>query len=344
MLESFKKIYNFRLAKKKDLKIIMNFIKKYWYKKHILGIDKFFFCYEYLNSNNINFVIAINKKNKRLEAIQGFIPYSKKIINNHICGSISCVNPRHSKPFLGIATMNKMLKITKPKTYCGIGTDPKTMIPLAKNFFKRFTGKMDHYYMLNDKFSNFKIAKIKLKKKIKISSKKHFDLKKVKNFNDLNYNKYYKNKYKYLPFKDQQYIKKRYFNHPIYKYQLFKIKKNLNISKSFLITREVKVKNRKILRIVDFRGEINDLIYIGNALKKIIYKNNYEYLDIICSNVKPNLLKKSGFNLKKRSDKNIIPNYFEPFIKKNLDLWYECSEKNMILFKADADQDRPRLF
>ena len=46
---------------------------------------------------------------------------------------------------------------------------------------------------------------------------------------------------------------------------------------------------------------------------------------------------------KKKNDLNIIPTYFNPFIKKNVNIYYEKSHKKLILFKGDADGDRPRI-
>ena len=56
--------FQFRLAKKKEIHIIMKFIKLYWRKNHLLGINKKFFEYEYLLGDKLNFMIAFHKKNK----------------------------------------------------------------------------------------------------------------------------------------------------------------------------------------------------------------------------------------------------------------------------------------
>ncbi|EOW3520763.1 hypothetical protein ACOWVB_000374 [Campylobacter coli] len=52
-----------------------------------------------------------------------------------------------------------------------------------------------------------------------------------------------------------------------------------------------------------------------------------------------------GFNLKKQEDKNIIPNYFEPFEKKNIliKFAYKTKVNNYAIFKGDSDQDRPSV-
>ena len=172
--------FKFRLGKKKEIPLIMKFIKNYWRKKHILGLDRKFFDYEFSSEKKVNFTIAFNKKNNQLAAIQGFIPYSQNKKYLHICGSITLTKPNIKVPFLGIKTMRKMLEITKPFSYCGIGTNPITMKPLVEKFFKRHTGKMNHYYYLNENIKKFKIANIK-QNLIKNLLKKKFFMRKFQN-------------------------------------------------------------------------------------------------------------------------------------------------------------------
>ena len=155
----------------------------------------------------------------------------------------------------------------------------------------------------------------------------NFDEKKIK-FNEIKNN---------LPFKSKSYIKKRYFNNPTFKYEFFIINK-----KNLLIGREIYLKkyNRKIFCLVDFIGAINQLGKINHLLKNLIDKENYEYVDMLCTDNISSILVKSGFKIKLLKDKNVIPIYFNPFIKKNIDIFYQTSDKKMVFFKADADQDR----
>ena len=55
----------FRLANTKDINQIMRFIKLYWKKNHLCGTNKKVFKYEYCHNNKVNFIMAINKKNKK---------------------------------------------------------------------------------------------------------------------------------------------------------------------------------------------------------------------------------------------------------------------------------------
>ena len=76
---------------------------------------------------------------------------------------------------------------------------------------------------------------------------------------------------------------------------------------------------------------------------RILKENDYEYIDMLCSGIKEKYLNFSSFIKKDNNDEVIIPNYFDPFVKKNVKIFYEKSSKNLILFKGDADADRPRL-
>ena len=238
-----------------------------------------------------------------------------------------------------------MIKILKPKSYCGIGTNFKTMLPLVKKFFNRYTGYIKHYYLINKNIKKYQLAQIKKKIKLKnnnIFYKDNIEFNEIFDFNDLE-KKFIFKKFKFLPYKSKCYIRKRYFEHPIYKYRFFSVKnKNTKII-SLLILRNFTYDKIKIIRIVDFIGEINDLHIIYNISKSLFQKENLEYIDFYAARLPKKIQQNIKFNIIKNNDKNIIPDYFEPFENKNQKIFYETSNNKMILFKADADQDRPRI-
>ena len=48
----------------------------------------------------------------------------------------------------------------------------------------------------------------------------------------------------------------------------------------------------------------------------------------------------------KKKNNQLIPEYFEPFVKKNIDLKlciFKNKYKNLLIFKGDGDQDRPSI-
>ncbi len=335
------KTYKISQAKIEDRENIMQFIDKFWRPNHILAKDKDFFNYEHLNGDNINFFLAKDIKSSEILAIQGFIPYGSDP-NSHICGVISRVHPNSKIPLLGVELMKKMLEHTSPKTYCGIGTNPKTMLPLVKRFFKRSTGVMDQFFILNPEISEFKIAYIPDNyKKIIQNQKKATEIIEHKLINERQLNKNFSlikvsNK---LPVKNLNYIIKRYFNHPRYKYNCYLLKKNKNFS--LLITRQIICNGRKIIRIIDFIGELEFLGYLRNWAASMLSNSKYEYIDILTAGLDKKILYRSGFYEKKHNQEIVIPTYFEPFVKENIDIHYEKSDDKIVLFKGDADGDRP---
>ena len=69
----------------------------------------------------------------------------------------------------------------------------------------------------------------------------------------------------------------------------------------------------------------------------------YEYIDFYLYGIEDDILRDAGFVLQD-DDVNIIPNYFEPFVQKNISLdFYADSLEEIILFKGDGDQDRPNF-
>ena len=55
------------------------------------------------------------------------------------------------------------------------------------------------------------------------------------------------------------------------------------------------------------------------------------------------ILKKAGFKQNKFTKNIIIPNYFEPFVKENINICTAVWPKKtqLLIFKGDGDQDRP---
>ena len=145
--------------------------------------------------------------------------------------------------------------------------------------------------------------------------------------------------------KDESYYINRYVHHPYYKYKIYWIY-SLNKVLGFLVTRICKFKNRKALRIVDFFGYDKALININYPLQKLLTKIGAEYADFYENAIDNFAISNSGLYENKFNNKIVVPNYFEPFIKKNVSLKWalKSSYTNAFpIFKGDCDQDRPSI-
>jgi hypothetical protein len=143
-------------------------------------------------------------------------------------------------------------------------------------------------------------------------------------------------------YKSPQYIKKRYFNCPIYDYYAWKLMEGSDCI-GILFGRQIEVNDHKVLRLVDYLGDLQNLSKIGTAVQEILVENEYEYADMLAGTLPEELMKRSGFTLRSEDDENIIPDYFEPFVQKNVNKYFVKSNPEIVVFKAEGDQDRPSI-
>ena len=71
----------------------------------------------------------------------------------------------------------------------------------------------------------------------------------------------------------------------------------------------------------------------------------YEFIDFYNYGFEKKIIINTGFKLNNYTKNIIIPNYFEPFEKRNIKLKFSYFPHNqkMYLFKGDCDQDRPSI-
>lgn len=344
MLNKYDERYDIRLAKYEDIEDIMGFINKHWQKDHILSQDRVLFEYEYLEGEDVNFILAIDRETNSIEATLGFIKSSntKNSRKRDIWGTMWKVNDdKDNIPLLGVELSKRIFNLTDCRTYISNGTNPKTTIPIRELMFGDKGVKMDHYYYLNPYIDQYKIAIINKKKQFR----KKFDIPKtnIKKFENI---KKLRESFKIedvnqIPYKDSWYFNKRYFNHPYYKYLVYGLEKKCGNIGALLVAREISLKGRKILRIVDYIGEQMLFSGMNNTFEKFFKENKYEYIDFYTYGFEEVAILNCGFNLRDENDENKIPDYFKPFVQENIDIWCHYKFEGTLFFKADGDQDRP---
>ncbi len=336
---SFDEVYDIRLARIDDIPMIMTFIDSHWKKGHIMGNNRPFFEYEFVHGEEVDFIIAIKRATGSLEAIFGFLRCSESITGD-IWGSMWKVNDEGGNlNLLGIELAKRVYELTGCHYYCGNGANPETTVPLRKLFFREKAVKMKQYYWLNPSIDDYKIAEINTKwKPIRKKDGPCYEVKKVNDFTTLA-NEFDFEKVDSIPHKTGWYVNKRYFKHPIYHYDAYAIYDE-GRAKAVFFTREIDIEGTSVLRIVDFIGEHKMLLGIFRSLDSLVKSNDYEYIDFFEYGIEDSILYEAGFR-NRDDDDNIIPNYFEPFVKKNIDIWCHYKLDGTTFFKADGDQDRP---
>lgn len=335
--------YNFRLATINDVDDIMSFIGSEWKKDHILAQDKEFFLWQYGRSeygdlDNINVALLTDKQNEIL-GITGFIAYSDDKDRFDIAPALTKVKEAGLLPMTGIEFMKRQMELVGERHHISSGTNPKTIKPIYERVFKYRVGVMQQYYMLNDQVKLYNIAKIE-RKEIVVPTQSGYQLvefnqlEEVENEFDLSAD------YDKMPYKSKEYLKKRYFEHPIYKYKKWKIIAAGGDVVALLFGREISINNSKVLRLVDYRGDAEFIYRLGTAIRTIMYQEQYEYVDMMADVLDEKKMRENGFVLLDYGGTEIVPNYFEPFVRENVKIHYE-NDGDCIIFKAEGDQDRP---
>ena len=331
--------YIFRYALLNDCDTIMNFLWDEWPKKnHILAENKRFFLYEFQNGTRLNFVIATHRDTGRLDGVIGYLPASDIKDPLDVWTCMWLTRRKGSMPFLGLEILNRMKDIIGFRCQIGVGTNSKTALPLAKNKANQYIYKMNHYYRLSG-CEDYKIAKISSPVKLDRPDVKQFTLEPIHSINGIEACLDDAGACS-IPLKNAWYMNKRFFGHPIYTYLVWAIVDS-GEKKGFLVGREIALHEKKVLRVVDFWGEQELVGGLFDAFGQLLNVGAYEYVDFYILGVDDVHLRNAGFVHKTEEDPNIIPNYFEPFVQSNIDIYGTSTIPDVRMCKADADQDRP---
>lgn len=342
-MNRYDELFNFRMATVDDIDAIMEYIEYNWREDHILAVNRDFFIWMYGNScfnddQTVNFVL-MEDKNGNIKGLNGFVVYSNERGRLDVSSAITKVSADVEVPFAGVELIKRFHDIVGARRYYSYGTNPDTMLPLGKRIFKYDTGLVSQYYMLNPEITDYKIAEIRNKA---VSGVQRDDSRLIEAKDIETIDQYFSySDYNNQGYKSREFLKHRYFDHPVYKYEAYLVEKNGTIIPDFvMIGRTMIVNGSTAFRIVDVLGNLDSLCDVSGAVYSFIIEKGHEYADLVCCGMDQNVMEKAGFVLR-MEDENVIPHYFEPFERKNINLWYQKSDNDVVIFKADGDQDRP---
>ena len=347
--------FEIRLAYVEEKSEILDFIRNHWKKNHIYLQRIDLFDYLHQGKNHLNVVIAKDIVTSAILAIHAFIPYENfdnSFKHSSIFLSIWKVREDVNIAGLGLRTIKFIennLEI-KPILIQALGY-AKEVLPLYERLGYTI-GKLSHHVLINNTLDNYEILKkgnstnFLTEKETQADDlyMRQIDQGELVNLNTDKFNFLCKG---LIPEKSKEFILAKYRDHPIYQYNYCLIFDKKNEYKLFFIYRKIQINNSNILRIVDVIGSEQNFEKIKHQLLELIIKNDSEYLDIYHFGLDDKSLKKADFIDRYNSGGLIVPNYFEPFVRSNIDINYAFlstgREKNIRFFKGDGDQDRPSL-
>lgn len=327
--------YVIRYATTSDICNIMKFIDENWRKDHRLATDRELFEWQYVNKNKVNMVVGVDAAGE-IQGILGFIPYSS---DDNKDFSLSLWKAKSGTAFLGVKLLMFLLKEEPHRhMFCNginVGTSGQIYHRLGIK-----TGKLTQWYRLQ-KAKEYVIAKVLDEQKSEIQNNEEYKLVKINSYDDfcsiVNDSVFDK---KTVPFKSPEYIKRRYFVHPMYEYCVYGVTNNSNEVCAVVFFRMQDYNNAKAMRVIDFIGDYSVIYEITFQLDCIANQENAEYIDLYEHGLSTDKMRSAGW-CEVGKDHNIIPNYFAPFVQSNVEINISMTDENIVLFKGDGDQDRP---
>jgi hypothetical protein len=165
-----KKKYIIKIATHRDKKKILDFINKFWKKNHIFIKSKKLFDFQHKDKNKLNWVIAKNKKTKKIEGILGLVSknfYSKGYICKNDDIWIAIIMVSYSlKPSKGLGTemIKYFFKKFKPNSISAIGINEA-----VSNLYRKIGFKIDY-------LNQYYLKKLNKVKKIKSEDQKNLNI------------------------------------------------------------------------------------------------------------------------------------------------------------------------
>jgi len=331
------------LLKHQDLKLLQKFIHTFFSKGHIFSKENTIFDWQYKGPSEYFCMSA--KQGKELIGIQGFIPqnhFDKNLPGDQIFLALWVAQEGRGVG-IGLRCHKQILENYEPKFLGALGINKKA---IAFHLWQKFNvGNMDHHVVLSPRVKNFKIAVVT--NDIVVTKKKplsYISFEKIteSKLQTLETNNLYLHQ---TPLKSDIYIINRFMNHPVYKYDVFAIMKEGQIL-ALCVIRPILHEGVTVLRFVDFMGSNEVFCLLSDFIYSILEEYDAEYLDLYSHGIPLVILKQSGFISREKVEGLVIPNYFEPFEQKNIDLKFAYKTVQSLppvrLFKADGDQDRPK--
>ncbi len=334
-------LYDIRQCKKDEYPKLVSFFRDYWGENHVFCRNKEIFEFQHGDAENgeYDFIIAIHNRTNEIHAVLGFISFSRydgRDPENPICVSGALWKVRNdikNKEIgkLGLGVLYFLLKRFPQASYITLGLSKYSQDIYQALHFD--FGIMDHYYIASKHVEEYKIAMHPIVNQ-DVDSNFECELLDIEGVPS-GFDSYF------YPTKSVAYINNRYLKHPFYVYKLIGVYKNEELL-SIWVTREIEVGGHKCVRIVDIVGNMSRIPNIEGNVNEFLKLRDAEYIDCYCHGIDNYVFESMGF--KRVCGNVIIPNFFEPFERKNVDIHYAAlSPKPVVIFKGDCDQDRPNL-
>ncbi len=337
------RIYKYRFCKVSEIDKLKDFIDKHWRKGHILSkSDELIkFQHQIEGRDTLTFVVAENQLTGEFDGVYGYISNWKFAPSHHIpnvqWGAVwktrdDINNNEIGK--IGLGMLRFILKSDPSDVFGSMGISGTHKQLATKLGY--FMGDMNRYYIPNQSITDFKVIKTP-------------DTSNLSNEITDSYVKEIGFPYGYIPvqnmnpYKDMEYFENRYKKHISFVYRYLGLFKKDEL-KGIFVFRNVDNAGPRVLRIMDFIGDLTDVKNVNVSVQELLRSENAEYIDCLNHGIDSSYFYQLGFKEALKGGETILPEYFDPFEQRYVPMEYAYIseiEDDVIIFKADSDQDRP---
>jgi hypothetical protein len=332
-------LHTIRFAVREDILRIQTFISQYWRADHVYAINRAFFEYEFLYGDDVNFVLAIDNNNV-LHGILGFIQYQQERKGSDICTVIWKVLPKTGDPQLGLRLLMFLVNESGVSSVSSVGANPKTLAIYQLLGYR--TGALQHYIIPSPLLKkpvllkNADLSAFYEKEGNAVTDEGSNSIIEILHPDEVI--RIFSGLPAGVPAKSVWFFQKRFLLHPCFRYRFFTNAGNTLL----LVIREVNSQGAVALRIMYIAGQYASLAGMKQGLRELLISSGAEYIDFYCTGINREWIKQAGFYLKRKNGKMVVPDYFDPFEQRNVDIhFFTTRKKGIQLFKGDGDQDRP---
>ncbi|MES0809976.1 GNAT family N-acetyltransferase [Roseibium sp. SCPC15] len=324
-----------RHARQSDRSAILEFIDTFWRKDHIFVREPSFFDYEMTTDGVPQFILAVNSN--QIVGLVGYVKHAALVEESDLFLVLLRVLESHANEGLAIKLLKTCLDLTNKNVHT-VGANPKALPLYSLMGFK--TGYLDHYYWLNPQIGTYNLAHVPERLDWQ-TAKFSCNVTPVTSIEETEYNRlpHYRHAAKSLDF-----FRKRYFEHSTFSYSVYAVRDQATGGSltGLGVTRLVEANQSRAMRIVDWIGHDDYFNAFAGAIQQHCLMEQCEFADFYCLGMSADILKQAGFCKILAETETIIPNYFSPFLQRNVSLTFCTTQNNNIkLFRGDGDQDRP---
>jgi hypothetical protein len=326
-----------------DIDDVIRFIDEQWKPGHVLGAWRPLLDWQHRDPDGrgYSFVVARRRRDAAVLGIIGYIPtrrFDPALADHNVIWLTTWkVRDDSGVAGLGIQLLQHLTR-TEPHVAVGaLGLTPSTL-PIYSALGYR-VGELEHYVHPNAAVDMFELAALRSGPATIARDGARLEVLRLTRDSEFGAIVWASGEAG-VPRKTPEYFRRRYAHHPVYSYIVVAVVED-GAAVGLLAARVAEHDGRRALRIVDFIGSPEVLARTGPPVQALLEEAGAEYADVYNVGIDADVFARAGFARVDPEGPDIVPDHFEPFERQNVRLRFSFKGSQPVIFKGDADQDRP---